>query len=368
MKLNLAITGGRGFLGRELCSQALLRGHQVRILSSAPNSSQLPLNEFLSPNFQEKLSEQGSKNALLGAKESRFRCIHGDLLKENKKALQEFLDSADVLLHLAGHVSRRPEKNRYMMQLHVEGTRALFTAMQEQNKGQKPVRKMLLLSTSGIVGLSSRASDIVEDESPYALGRLLKWPYYTSKYIQEKLAIALSQELACKLLIVRPALLLGPGDRDYSSTGEIKNFLERRLPIVPQGGLSFVDVRDAAKFALDAVENSFSKIEAGQYRSYLLGSANMSFADFMAKLSQISGIAAPRLVPSRQNQLRGAALWDLAPNKGQENSAFSPHALEMANSFWYIKSDRAAQELGWQPRAAEETLQDTVDFIQNNSK
>ena len=361
MKLNLAISGGRGFLGRELCKQALLRGHRIRILSSRPLSSNALLLKELSE------AETANTRALLKKHETRadsIHCVHGDLLKESKSALQEFLDSTDIVFHLAGCVSRRPEQSRQMMQLHVEGTRALFAAM----KKQKTIKKMLLLSTSGLVGVSSEASDIATDESPYALRKLLNWPYYTSKYIQEKLAIALAQELNYKLLILRPTLLLGPGDKDYSSTGEIKSFIERRIPAIPQGGLSFVDVRDTAKFALDAAENSFSKIKEGEYRSYLLGSVNMSFSDFMAKLSQLSGIASPRLMPSRQSQLWGARLWDMRANTNNGNSSLSAHTLQMANSFWYIKAERAIQELGWRPRSPEETLQDTINFIKKNQK
>ena len=44
------------------------------------------------------------------------------------------------------------------------------------------------------------------------------------------------------VVVLNPSLLLGPGDARLSSTDVVFKFLERRIPALPSGGLSFVDV------------------------------------------------------------------------------------------------------------------------------
>ena len=43
MNYNFAITGGQGFLGRELCKQAISQGHKLHVLSTNPPEQVLPM-------------------------------------------------------------------------------------------------------------------------------------------------------------------------------------------------------------------------------------------------------------------------------------------------------------------------------------
>ena len=71
------------------------------------------------------------------------------------------------------------------------------------------------------------------------------------------------------MLAVNPALLLGPGDDRGSSTGDVVRFLEKKVPFIPAGGLSFVDARDAAAAMILAMERG----RAGE--RYLVSAANL---------------------------------------------------------------------------------------------
>ena len=57
-----------------------------------------------------------------------------------------------------------------------------------------------------------------------------------------------------EIVCVNPSLLLGPGDRRGSSTEDVRKFLVGEIAAIPSGGLSFVDVRDAASACLSAME------------------------------------------------------------------------------------------------------------------
>src|SRR5215211_4728043 len=78
---------------------------------------------------------------------------------------------------------------------------------------------------------------------------------------------------------MNPSLLLGPGDERLSSTKVVLDFLARKIPTVPKGGLSFVDARDAAAAFRAAMER-------GEHGGrYLLGAANWTFDKFFGRLS-----------------------------------------------------------------------------------
>nr|WP_255216838.1 NAD-dependent epimerase/dehydratase family protein [Pseudenhygromyxa sp. WMMC2535] len=57
-----------------------------------------------------------------------------------------------------------------------------------------------------------------------------------------------------EVVVVNPALLLGPGDLHGSSTEDVRRALEQRSPVVPAGGYAFVDARDAAEGMILALQ------------------------------------------------------------------------------------------------------------------
>ena len=127
-----------------------------------------------------------------------------------------------------------------MMRLHVDGTRRVLEAMAAAKVG-----RMVLASTSGTVAVS-KDPQVFDESFDYATDVVAGWPYYASKIYQEKLAFRLGAELGIDVVAVNPSLLLGPGDRRLSSTGDVRRFLRRQIPTVPKGGINFVDARDAA--------------------------------------------------------------------------------------------------------------------------
>ena len=45
-----------------------------------------------------------------------------------------------------------------------------------------------------------------------------------------------------ELVVMRPTLILGPEDERFSSVTIVNEFINRNIPIVPSGGLSFVSL------------------------------------------------------------------------------------------------------------------------------
>ncbi len=317
--MKVALTGGTGFLGRRVAERLVTAGHELTLLARSP----VP--------WAEKL----------GA-----RVVRGEL--PNPAAAKLLVEGAEALVHLAGRVSRDPADGPAMYRLHVEGTRGLLEAA-----ATAKVRRVVLASSSGTVGVS-RTERIATEEDDYPVEVVGRWPYYLSKIYEEKLALSFCAERAIPLICLNPSLILGPGDERLSSTGDVWKFLHQDIPAMPSGGLSFVDVRDAAL----AFEAALTRGRAGE--RHLLGGANMPFTEFFARLSRLTGVPPPRLrLPSRVNVWGAEALTRWAKLRGTE-PPIDRASVEMGECFFYVDGSKARRELGFEPREPQETLRDTV--------
>ncbi len=266
--------------------------------------------------------------------------------------LKRAVDGVDRIYHLAGFVSRKPADGHRMFAVHVDGTRLLCAAAKAA-----AVKDLLLVSTSGTVAVSDRADEFPDEDSRAPVELIGRWAYYASKLYQEETATRACGD-SLRLVTVNPSMLLGPGDDRLSSTRDVLNFLAGDIPMIPPGGLNFVDVRDVAAVLPVAME----KGRAGA--RYLLGGPNWSFREFLGRLSRMTKVAGPRFAAPRGDLSVWAAraqaavldMWGRKPR-------IDPSEIEMARYFWYFHSHRAADELGFIARDATETLHDTVKYV-----
>jgi dihydroflavonol-4-reductase len=242
-----------------------------------------------------------------------------------------------------------------MYELHVEGTRVLCEAARGAGVGA-----LVLASTSGTVAVTETGDVAPDEEWPTPLDIVSRWPYYASKVYQERVALENFAGGGRRLVIMNPSLLLGPGDERLSSTRVVLDFLARKIPTVPKGGLSFVDARDAAA----AFRAAMARGAHGQ--RYLLGAANWTFDKFFGRLERITKVPAPFLSLPSKLTLAGARgisslykHWKLAP-------PVEPAEIEMADYFWYLDPAKAQADLGFAPRDPQETLLDTVKYVREN--
>src|SRR5436190_644354 len=132
-------------------------------------------------------------------------------------------------------------------------------------------KTIVLSSSSGTIAVTEKG-DLTPDETyPPPLDIIARWPYYASKAYQEMAALERFHGQGLRLVILNPSLLLGPGDERLSSTKVVLDFMARKIAAVPNGGLSFVDVRDTAQGFMAAMKKS----RPGQ--SYLRGEVNWNF-------------------------------------------------------------------------------------------
>lgn len=321
------VTGGTGFLGRHLVLELAEAGvKNLRVMATS---------------IPAWVTELGVET------------VEGSITNEDD--VKRAVDGVTEVYHLAGRVSRDGEDAREMYAIHVDGTRLLCEAARESG-----VKSIVLASTSGTIAVT-KDRDILpgEDYAP-PLDIISRWPYYASKYYQEQTALERFTGRGARLVIMNPSLLLGPGDERLSSTKVVLDFMAEKIFAVPTGGLSFVDVRDAAAAFRAAMERGHHG------ERYLLGSANWTFRKFFERLARLTKKPAPAFSLPSKLAVTGAQLihdvwrqWKLAP-------PVEPAAIEMAEYFWYLNSSKAESELGFAPRDPAETLQDTVNYLREN--
>lgn len=322
----ILVTGGTGFLGVHLVRRLLDAGEKnVRVLASS-------VPEWM--------------------KDAGVEAIEGSVAKADDVA--NAVRAVSAIYHLAGKVSRDNSDAAAMNRIHVQGTRLLCDAAKEAG-----VKTIVLASSSGTVAVSD--DDQVHDETfPPPVEIISRWAYYASKYYQERTALENFDGDDRRLVIMNPTLLLGPEDERLSSTKVVLDFLGRKIPYTPSGGLSFVDARDAATTFIAALE------KGRHQEKYLLGAANMTFKEFFERLERLSGVSAPMLKLPKKLAMAGSSFIDSVFKNWGKASPIEPKEVEQAEYFWYLDSSKAKEELGFSPRDPQETLSATIKYVREN--
>lgn len=321
------ITGGTGFIGQHTVRALLDDGHQVRALCRG----------------------EGRELAALGAEVMR-----GDVLDPD--SVTAAVEGVDAVVHAAGAVSRDREDSGWLMRVHVTGSR--FVAGAAARAG---VTRFVHLSTSGTVAVGDDAEVVFHEDDPVPFDHLHRFPYYLSKWLAERAVFDVARLTGGDMEVVslNPSLALGPGDSRNSSTNDVRRFLNREIPVVPSGGFSFVDARDIATMAVRCLD------EGRPGERYLLGALNLTTAEFLDRLSEVSGVrgpAVPFALPRSVTRLSVGLLEKAAELVGAKAPVSSEDA-DMASLYWYVDARKATEELGFAPREPMQTLLDTVRDI-----
>ena len=322
--MKLLVTGATGFLGSALVPLLARAGHEVRVLA---------------------------RGNALEAQAAGCELVQGDV--RDVDAVRRALAGRQGVYHLAGLVSRDPRAAHKMYELHVQGTRVLLSEAERAR-----VDRVVLASSSGTIGVSA-VRRVASEEDDYPIETVGRWPYYLSKIYEERIAIDAARR-GLPVVILNPSLLLGPGDSRLSSTQDVYRFLLGRIPVMPRGGISFVDVRDAAQAFVAALTRG----NVGE--RHLLGAVNWEFTEFFGRLSRLAKVPPPSLrLPSPVNIAAAHLIEWWAQGRGREPDL--PAAdVEMGEHWFFIDSSKAQRLLGFAARDPMETLSETIAYVRKH--
>lgn len=285
-----AITGASGFVGSHVAERLAAQGWRLRLL--VHRSSLPPALRALAPEL-----------------------IPGDL--GDPLALDHLVQNADAVIHTAGLTQAR--RDREFFQANTAGSGNLATAVRQQ----APRARLILISS-----LAAREPQL----SAYA----------ASKRAGEDAALA----TGVAPLILRPAAIYGPGDRET-----LRLFRAARLPFfaIPATGgrLSVVHVADVAE-AVGAVAADRSL--RGTFEVTDDHPAGYTWEELAAALA-VAVDATPRVIPVPRAILRATAPLLHLCRLGGATTMLSPGKLrEALHDDWASSADAQLPAAAWKPR------------------
>jgi dihydroflavonol-4-reductase len=316
----VCVTGGTGFLGYHVVRALGEVGARVRVFAFNPPTDH-PVRGF--------------PHAEIAA---------GDVL--DPASVRAAIAGCSVVIHAAGIVAVWGPALTRMWPVHVDGTRHVLDALEPGAR---------LVHTSSIVAVGASGNRrVLDEDSPFNL-RGLRLAYVQAKRAAEELALGSGEDVVG----VNPGYLLGPEDYDHSVMGQLcHRYWRGRAPIAPPGGLNLVDVRDVAVGHLLAAERGV------RGRRYILGGENHDYPSFLQLMAEVAGFR-PRLVPRVPGPLftAAAALNEIRGRiRGRVPYPSLAHA-RLNRYFWFVSSDRARTELGYEPRTVRESLADAYRWF-----
>ncbi len=336
-KVPVLVTGATGFVGRHLL-QALVQDPAIQPLALVRD-----LKSWKSQNWT-----HGLKGVEL---------IEGSVTDPEAWSRDPRLQGLSGIYHLAAIIKHTRKDPEEMLQTNVEGVLAMIQL------GAQYRCRVVFVSTSGTVGCFSSPNQTADEEAPYQEKTVGSWPYYASKIQAERAGRDLAKKLGVELVILRPPILLGPGDHRMRATSHIARLLRGKLPFVVKGGMHFVDIRDVTQAMLRAMT-----IRNPQAIYHLCG-ATYRIEDFFQLVAEIGQVSAPKLqLPSLAAKLlaKTSGLLDSVLPPRQHPFLPDPVVFEMASKYWGLRSLYAKKDLGFVSRDPEETLRDTIVWLKEN--
>ena len=318
------LTGGTGFLGRELLEQLGERGSDVHALARAG---------------REVVEAQG------------LQWHRGDLTdpasvgRVLRQARNEVGEEPFDVIHGGALISYRTRDREEQWRVNVEGTRSVLEAARETG-----VRRFLHISSVVTVGHAS-GEELLDERSSYN-GAELRVDYVDTKRAAEELVLAAGESM--EVVVVNPGAIFGPATPRSNSAHFLEKMAAGAVRFAPPGGVGVVGVEDVARGCLLALERGRSG------ERYLLVESNLSFLELIRQVAEVCGVREARGVVPRWlwgGVERGARLLDRV--KGLER--LTPQAMRMVSARSRFDARKAKEELGWRPAGFAEVVRGALE-------
>lgn len=323
------ITGAAGFLGRAVVAQLLKRDAEIHalVMENDPTARELP---------------------------QEVHSVFGDICDES--SLKHFFSGSDgqtCVIHCAGIISVASHPGDEIYRVNVGGTDNILRLCAEYGVG-----KLVYVSSVHAIPEKPKGTVITEDAvfSPEAV----RGDYAKSKAIAAAHAFDAAQR-GLNVSVVFPSGIIGPGDSGRGSiTNMLLSFLGGKLPLAVKGGYDFVDVRDVASGIIACAEHGLpghGYILSGHYASIrdILETAGKTL-NLKYRTAYLPICLAKLVAPFYEK-------WSLRKRKPLY---FTPYAVAVLDSNGSFSRKAAADAFGYEPRALQSTIRDTVLWLKDS--
>jgi dihydroflavonol-4-reductase len=246
----ILVTGGAGLLGKELISQLLQAGKQVRAIYN-----KTMLADFENENLQQ------------------FQCDILDVV-----GLEEAMNDIDEVYHCAAIVTFNPRRRQEMFKINIEGTANVVNAALDAG-----IKKMVYVSSVAALGR-------IREDGP--INETMNWTeetsnsaYGQSKYLAE-MQVWRGIGEGLDAVMVNPVIILGAGDWNGGSSQIFKTAYDE-FPWYTNGSTGFVDVRDVVKAMLELMNSNITA------ERFIISAENRTYADVFNLMAKAFGKKPP---------------------------------------------------------------------------
>ncbi len=322
--MNVFLTGATGFIGSHVMHQLLSRGDSVYALSR---------------NGEDNVHLQQAKAATL-------KVVRGDLLQP--ESFMEALAQCDAAIHVAGWISTRKTDVERLRTINVIATENLWQACDRTR-----CHKIVYLASIFAHGRSTHGRPC-DESTPFDPGILdLPVPYFRAKRQAELLSWQYVEHHGLPIVFGYPGYCIGPGDYYLSSMRVVRDFLKGRVPSYVNGGMNFIDVRDAASGLIACLDKGRLS------QKYLLGNHNIKWQAFFETLAKVTSRSPPRFAAPYSLALLGGRILERVWGEGP----IAQGDIAVMGNEWYYESSKAIRELGLPQRPLSESLEDGVRWL-----
>lgn len=316
--MNIAVTGSTGFVGSNLVRHLVAAGHRVRAVV------------------------HGDDAVLDGLDVER---VPGDV--RDPASLRVAFRGQEVVMHLAAFISVIASDADQMHAVNVVGVGNSARAALEEGVGR-------FVHVSSVHAFDTwRLGDALSEDHPKAERAGLP-SYDRSKAAGEAALQAVVVE-GLDAVILNPVGVLGPGDHGPSlAGGALMEMVRGRVPVLPDGGFCWVDVRDVVAAAAQAITRG------GTGENHLLSAGRLSSKELhRLGAAAVGGRSWAIRAPIRLLRPVSRASPLLAPLYPQMHG-FTPDSLHALDARLMVDVRKSREVLGFNPRPLAHTVRDAV--------
>lgn len=312
------LTGGSGFVGGAILRRLIADGREVRALARS--------------------DESAAELAAIGA-----TVVRGDLLDHG--ALLAGMRGCATVFHVAGVNAMCVREPTPMMRTNVDGTAAIVRAA-------SAARVAKLVYTSSATTIGELAGEIGREDTQHR-GSFMS-NYERSKYLGERRALTLGEELALPVVCVNPSSVQGPG-RVGGSARLLIDIVNGRLPVLVNTWLSVVDIDDCT------AAHVLAEHEGVPGCRYLVSGASFEVRTAVTLLRQVSGHPRRAWFAPRALATVGGALAGIATRvTRRENGRVCPETVRTLLHGHRFDASLAERDLGLAYTPIEATIRRTL--------
>ncbi len=328
--MKVFVSGATGFIGIQLVKRLVHEGHIVHALYRSQSKADL-------------------------IKHQNIILFKGDIL--DTVSLERAMADCDEAYHTAAFAGVWAKDPSVIFRLNVEGALNVI-----ETAGKHGVRRVVLTSTAGILGPSQ--GEAVHESSPAPESFFTD--YEASKFQLEQQVLGRIENNP-EVVVVNPTRVYGPGYLSESNgvTKMIKQYVEGKWKLIPGDGRSsgnYVYVEDVVSGHLLAMQKGLPG------ERYVLGGENISYNQLFEFVREASGVRHRLFKIPLWIMLAAAGVMKFISLISGRPPLIVPDLVRKFNHNWFVSSQKAREDLGYQSTDARSGIIQTVQWILNSEQ